>query len=82
MGKFKKIGIGIGIIIVLVSIVIQFGLESKVYKNVERICQACNEGRHESHSSDIWFDGDVSHCKCSKCVEVKKGVRVKTEVFE
>ncbi len=32
MGKFKKIGIGIGIIIVVISIVILFGLESKVFE--------------------------------------------------
>jgi len=38
MGKFKKIGIGIGIIIVLVSIVIQYGLESKVFEDLD-ICK-------------------------------------------
>ena len=38
MGKYKKIGIGIGIIIVLVSIVIQFGLESKVFEDLD-ICK-------------------------------------------
>jgi len=38
MGKFKKIGIGIGTIIVLVSIVIQFGLESEVFDDLD-ICK-------------------------------------------
>jgi len=58
------------------------------YKNLERICQACENGNHESHSENIWYenyDGEqtVSHCKCIKCVEVKKkGLSVNTEVVE
>ena len=47
------------------------------------ICQACTDGNHESHSSEIWFEENVSHCKCSKCMGVKKkGLSVKTEVIE
>ncbi len=38
MGKFKKIGIGIGTIIVLVSIVIQLGLESEFFDDLD-ICK-------------------------------------------
>jgi len=38
MGKYKKIGIGIGIIIVVISVVIQFGLESKVFDDLD-ICK-------------------------------------------
>ena len=52
------------------------------------ICQPCQTGNHELHSASIWhedYDGNqnVSHCKCSKCVEVKqKGLSIKTEVVE
>ena len=38
MGKFKKIVIGVGIIIVILSIVIQFGLESEVFDDLD-ICK-------------------------------------------
>ena len=56
------------------------------YKDLERICKACNKGNHESHSNEIWheYEGEqtISHCKCSQCSTVKKkGLRIETEEF-